>query len=130
MAEAPVVAGQAKPAVSQDVKTVSAKTKDKPTPVTVNYSIPGTLDGLTKAFGAEVTAAAAQDSITISVQAFMRRMINKGTSPADIQKAVSTWRPDVRSVVKQSAFEKAASSLDKLTPEERRALLAKLQALK
>ena len=49
---------------------------------------------------------------------------------AQIQAAVTAWQPDVRNVVRQSAFEKASSSLDKLTPEERKALLAKLQAIK
>jgi len=42
---------------------------------------------------------------------------------------VAAWKPDVRSIVKQSAFEKAASSLDKLSPEERKQLLAKLRAM-
>lgn len=127
MADAPVVQTAPK---STDVTSVSAKTKEKPTPITVTYAIPGTLAALTKAFGEDVVAAAAQDSITISLQAFMRRHIAKGTSQPEIQKAVSAWKPDARSVVKQSAFEKAASSLDKLSADERKALLAKLQALK
>lgn len=109
---------------------VSAKTKAKPTPVVVDYNIPDDLPGLQKAFGDAVVAAAAKGAIVISLQAFIRRHIEKGTVVAEIQKAVTAWKPDVRSVVKQSALEKVSSNLDKLSPEDRKALLAKLSAMK
>ena len=108
---------------------VNAKTKKQPTPVKVNYNLPEKLADLTKAYGEDVVAAAARGSIVISLQAFMRRHIEKGSTPAAIQTAVTAWRPDVRTIVAQSAFEKASSSLDKLTPDERKALLQRLQAL-
>ena len=111
---------------------VSAKTKDKPTPVTVDYSLLGekdTVAQLVEKFGEEVVGASARGAIVISLQAFMRRHIDKNADQATIQNAVAAWKPDVRSIVKQSAFEKAASSLDKLSPEERKQLLAKLRAM-
>ena len=108
---------------------ISAKTKEKPDPVTVEYNIPEKLPELVTNFGEEVVAKAAQGAIIISLQAFMRRHIEKNTALSEIQKEVSGWRPDVRSVTRQTAFEKATSSLDKLTPEERKALLMKLQAM-
>lgn len=109
---------------------VSAKTKEKPTPVVVEVNIPDKLADLQKAYGDEVVAAAAKGAIVISLQAFMRRHIEKGTTAADIQKAASAWRPDVRTVVKQSALEKASSTIKQLSPEERKKLLEQLQALK
>lgn len=108
---------------------VSAKTKEKPTPVTIEVAIPDGTDALVKAYGTEVVGTAAKGAIVISLQAFMRRMIEKGKTAAEIQEAAKTWKPDVRSVVKQSAFEKATASLDKLSPQERAELLKKLQAL-
>jgi hypothetical protein len=108
---------------------ISAKTKEKPDPITVEYDIPNTLTDLSKVFGEEVVAKAAQGAIVISLQAFMRRHIDKNTPLPDIQKEVTGWKPDVRSVTRQTAFEKATSSLDKLTPEERTALLGRLQAM-
>lgn len=99
-------------------------------PMEVEFAIGSSVDELTKQFGAEVVANAAKGAIIISLQAFIRRHIEKGTSQADVQKEVNAWKPDVRTVSKQSAFEKASSSLDKLTPEERKALLAKLMAAK
>lgn len=125
---------------------ISSKTKSHPTPIVVDYDMPVGLDAKTKKYGAELVDAMAEDSLVINIQALMRRMMGnpeaKGadgkvtkaakaaSTQADIQKAVSSWEPNVRNVVRQTAFEKATSSLDKLTPEERKQLLAKLQALK
>ena len=87
-------------------------------------------EGLGRALGGEVVAAASQDSIVISVQAYARQMLKKGKSETDVLAAVKAWLPNVRNVVKQTAFEKAASNLDKLSPAERAELLKKLQAIK
>lgn len=109
---------------------VAAKTKAKPTPVKVNYDLPEKLPELQKKFGDDVVAAAARGAIVISLQAFMRRHIEKGSAPAAIQTAVTAWRPDVRTIVAQSAFEKVSTNIDKLTPAERADLLKRLQAQK
>ena len=126
--------------VSAQVKKPVGEVKDKDgkvtkpgaiaAPVEVEYAIGNTLPELAKQFGDEVVANAAKGAIIIALQAFVRRHIEKGTAPAEIQKEVTAWKPDVRTVNKQSAFEKASGALDKLTPEERKALLAKLQATK
>lgn len=107
---------------------ISAKTKAKPTPVTVDYDVPDTLEAQVTKFGKEVVAAHAGGSIVISGQAFIRRHIAKGSTPAQIQEAMKTWKPDVRSAVKQTAFEKAARSLAGLSEAERAQLLKDLQA--
>lgn len=110
-------------------------------PVSAEVNIPATLAEKVKAFGEDVVNGAAEDALVISAQALMRRMMvpkfdkegkktADASNPAEIAKAVAEWRPDVKTVVRQTAFERAASSLDKLTPEERKALLAKLQAVK
>lgn len=107
-------------------------------PVSVEVNIPPTLDEKVKLFGADVVNGAADDALVISVQALMRRMMvpkvgkdGKVTAPASteaqIQAAVTAWKPDVRSVVRQTAFEKVQSSLGGLTPEQRKQLLADLQ---
>lgn len=107
---------------------VSAKTKEKPTPVKVQYEVPEELPALVTYFGEKVVAAAARGSIVISLQAFIRRHIDKGSDQATIEKEVAGWKPDVRTIVKQSAFERASSSIEKLSAEERKALLEKLRA--
>lgn len=109
---------------------VQAKTKEKPTPIAVEFDVPEKLPDLTKKFGDDVVTAAARAQIVISLQAFMRRLIEKGKTQAEVQAEASKWKPDVRTVVKQSAFEKATSQLDKLSADERKALLKKLQESK
>lgn len=104
---------------------VSAKTKAKPNPVTVEVNIPEGTDNLVKAYGTEVVGSAAQGAIIISLQAFMRRLIEKGKNAIEIQAEAAKWKPDVRTIVKQSALEKATAGLDKLSDEERKALFAK-----
>lgn len=106
---------------------ISAKTKEHPESVTVNYDMPETLEGLVEKFGAEAVASAAQDSFTISIQALMRRHIEK---PQDeLQGIVDEWKPGVRAAaVQKSAFEKATSALGKLSDEERAELLRRLQS--
>ena len=79
-----------------------------------------------KAFGEDVVASAAKGAIVISLQAFIRRHIDKGSDSATIQTAVAQWKPDSRTIIKQTAFERASGAIDKLTPEERKALIAKL----
>lgn len=105
---------------------VSAKTKEKPNPVTVEYNVPEKLADLVKAFGEDVVTAHAKGSIVIGLQAFMRRHIDKNKSATEIQVAVKDWKPGVRDAVKMTAFEKAASSIDKLSPQERQELLKRL----
>lgn len=112
------------------------KVKDQSVEVDVN--IPDTLAGLVEQFGEAVVASAAIDAIVISAQAQMRRLMvpamskdgkvtREAQSAEQIQAHMDTWRPDAKSVTRQSAFEKASGSISKLTPEERTALLKKLQ---
>ena len=129
--QAKVRASAAVPASKdKDGKEIAAQPA-KPERVTkANYDMPADLDGAIKSYGKDVVWAAAKGAIVISIQALMRRCIDAGKSQADIQKEVSAFKPDVRNVVKQSAFEKASKSLSQLTPEERKKLLADLQAMK
>ena len=114
------------------------KVKDQS--VSCDVNIPEDLQQLIDTFGETVVAAAAVDSIVISAQAQMRRYmtpaVNKAgqvtraaQSASEIQTHMATWKPDAKSVTRQSAFEKASSTLDKLSPDERKALLEKLKAL-
>lgn len=124
--------------------TISAETAKKLNierkPVTVEANIPESLGDKVKLFGEDVVNGAADDALVINVQALVRRMMvpkfdkagkktSDASSEAEIQKAVTAWKPDVRTVVRQTAFEKASSSLEKLTSDERKALLASLQKL-
>jgi hypothetical protein len=106
---------------------ISAKTKEHPEVVTAQYDLPESLEGLVEKFGAETVASNARGAIVISIQAFMRRHIDKPL--AELQEIVTAWRPDTRTpAVKKTAFERASSALGSLSAEERAELLKKLQA--
>lgn len=106
---------------------ISAKTKEHPELVTVQYELPETLPELVSKFGEEVVANAASAQLVINLQAFMRRHIDK--PQAELQELVTQWQPGTRSPsVKKSAFERASGAIANLSPEERQALLARLQA--
>lgn len=108
--------------------TINAKTKTHPESVSVEYELPETLDGLVEKFGAEVVASAAQDAFTISIQALMRRNIEK--TGEELQEIVDAWVPGVRQAgVRKTPFEKATAALKGMSDEERAELLRRLQAV-
>lgn len=106
---------------------ISAKTKEHPENVTVSYEVPDSLADLVAAFGEEVVATNAKGSIVISLQAFIRRHIDKPQE--EVQALVSAWKPDTRAgVTRKSAAEKVGDLVGKLSDEERAELLRKLTA--
>lgn len=115
---------------------ISAKLKDDPTVVAVNYDLPETLDKLVEKFGEAVVASNAIDSLVISVQALVRRhmrpILNKDGSvkqkaktPQEIQAIVSAWRPGIGSV-RRSPVEKIGDLVAQMTPEQKAELLKTL----
>lgn len=98
--------------------------------VAVQFQLPTSLDAMVKAYSDAVVYAHAKGSIIISLQAGLRRMIEGGKSKEECQKFANEYKPDVRTVVKQSAFEKASGAIKSLSADERAKLLAALQAQK
>lgn len=117
------------------LEKISARTKDRPTPVEVEYDFgDGSLKGLVARFGEDVVASRAKSALVIDLQALVRRHLDakefKG-SPEDvakIKKAAAEWKPTVSNGVRRSAAEKIEDSVAKMSPEEQKALLAKLTA--
>lgn len=125
--------------VSASTTKVEDGKKVKDQTVSCEVNIPEDLAGLVDTFGESVVAAAAVDAFVISAQANMRRLLTPGLNKEgkvireaktqeEIQAVMDNWKPDAKSVNRQSAFEKASTSISKLSAEERAALLAKLQA--
>ena len=94
--------------------------------VKVNFTLPADLAGLQRAYTDPVVYAHAKGSMIISLQALLRRMIEAGKSQAECQAATTGWKPDVRTAVKQTAFEKASGAIKSLNTEERAKLLKEL----
>lgn len=118
---------------------VTAKLKDGD-PVTVEYALAEDLEGLVAQFevegeegkGEEVVYNNARANIIVGLQSYIRGRLRpdengKVASQKEIQKAVDEWRPGSRQPAK-SKVEKAADLYEQMSEEERKALIAKLQA--
>lgn len=114
---------------------VSARTKEKPTPVKVNFdfgdkgSDSPSLKGLVDKFGEEVVASRAHSALVIDLQALMRRHIeSKEFSQEKLNKAVAEWKPSVITTVRRTAAERVEDTVSRMTDAERAELLKKLTA--
>ncbi len=85
-----------------------------------------TASALNTNFTEKVVVAHAKSSITVALQSFLRGLIKAGKTTAEINKAVSEWKPGMRTPGK-SKLEKAEDLLGTMSPEDRKALLKKLQ---
>ncbi|HEB13386.1 MAG TPA: hypothetical protein ENI13_00215 [candidate division CPR3 bacterium] len=113
----------------KQMSKVSAKI-GKDGPVTeVEYPLldATTTSELTSNFTEKIVVAHAKSSITVALQSFLRGLIKAKKTPAEIVAAVKEWKPGMRTPGK-SKLEKAEDLLGTMTPEERKALLKKLQA--
>ncbi len=107
---------------------VSAKIgKDGP-PVEVDYPLldAETTSPLNANFTEKVVVAHAKSSITVALQSFLRGLIKAGKNAKEAQAATNEWKPGMRTPGK-SKLEKAEDYLGKLSEDERKALLKKLQ---
>ncbi len=107
---------------------VSAKIgKDGPS-TEVDYPLldVSTTSELNKNFTEKIIVAHAKSSITVALQSFLRGLIKAKKTPAEVTKAVSEWKPGMRTPGK-SKLEKAEELLGGMSADERKALLRKLQ---
>ena len=98
--------------------------------ITLEYDFGATLDDLSSKFSSEVIYTAAVKSLVISLQAYIRRLMNgeKPSSDEEIQKAVADWNPSVRQTRTggKDAIETLAAKFAKLSKEKQEAFLAQL----
>lgn len=109
---------------------VSAKTSTHPA-VSIDYPLLDvqSLGEMAEVFGEEVVMNKAKSAIVIDLQSFIRRMLDAGSTEEEIQRAASEWKPNGKIAVRGKSVKKAANFLRKLSPEERRKLLAELQEM-
>lgn len=90
-----------------------------------------TLEELIEAFGKDVVASKAVDSIVIDVQALMRRQLRakeeKDRTPEAIQAKLDGYKPSASTNVRRSASDRAEELIGKMSAEEKEALIAKLR---
>lgn len=105
---------------------VSAKRKDGPG-VEVDYDFGDDLKTLVANFGEEIVFQHARGSLVVALQGWLRSLLDREKSPAEIQKEVKNWKPGQRRQGKTQK-EKALDMLSKLSPEDRAALVKQMKA--
>ncbi len=110
---------------------ISAKIGKEGPSVDVDYALldVDTTAQLNANFTEKIVVAHAKSSITVALQSLVRGLIKSGKKPVEIQKAVNEWKPGMRTPGK-SRLEKAESLLGKLSVDERKDLLKKLQSVR
>lgn len=111
---------------------INAKLKDEPgkeanPTFTATYEFGANLQELAQQLGDEVVYSNAIDSLVISAQSLMRRMIRKNKTPAEIQEAIAKWKPTVSTTVRKAPAEKVADLAARMSKEEKEALIKKLK---
>lgn len=97
---------------------------------TVNYNIGDNLEENVQIFGAEVVNSGFVGGLVIDVQSVVGSCLKKGLSQEECQRVVDSWKPGVGGgrgavIVTETAM---VNAFAKMSPEEQKAHLAKLQA--
>lgn len=109
---------------------VSAKTKDHPEPIEVDYDFAEGkgLKGLVEKFGEEVVYSRALSSLVIDLQALIRRhREKKDFDKSKLLEAVKAWKPTTVTTQRKPMVERLKDDVTKLSPEQRAELLKALQ---
>jgi len=107
---------------------ISAKSKNHPEKVVVEYDMPTDLAGLVGRFGESAVYDAAEANFTITFQNIIRANLE---DPVAAAAAVNNYVPGVRKPREhKSTLDKVSDSLSKLTPDEQKELLARIRALR
>jgi len=107
-------------------QNVTAKLKDSD-PITVEYDFGADLKDASALFGVDVVFSNFISSAKIALQDVVRAGIKAKKDAKTIQKDVDAFKLGVKRRSKTKA-EKLATEMGKLTPEERKVLLASLTA--
>jgi len=97
-------------------------------PVTIEYDFGDNLKEMCDKFGEDVVYNRAKASFTIDLQAAIRRHIQAGKKPKEIQAALANWKPGLKQPGK-SAAEKIRDMLKGKTESEKKALLKEIGLL-
>jgi len=104
---------------------VSAKKGKDGEAIAVDFNFGDDLKAMSGLFGDDVVFANARANMIVGLQSVIRAGIEAGNSKAQIQKAANEWKPGVKKRGKPKS-EKLRDEFEKLSAEEKAALLAKL----
>jgi len=121
------------------IEDVTAKTPDSGRELTVSFNYGANLQDMTSKFGEAIVYSQAQANIRINLQALLRRHMvdtfdKEGKKTADaksdveLRELVAGWKPGMAARARKSPKDKLAALLEKISPDERAALLKEAAA--
>ena len=107
------------------MQIVTAASQEKGARVfSCEYDFGKTVQDSIKKFGEELVKNKLDAQLKVDIQGYIRRMLKADKSDKDIAEGLKTWQPSLKKAGK-SAGEKMDDLWGKLSPEEKKAQLAK-----
>ena len=105
---------------------IEATEKTSGKKVAVTYNFGATLDEAIEKFGAEVVFSGFRRTSVITAQGVMRRLAKAGKSDAEIQAAITNWKPGVQAERISDPVARLKSMFSSMSAEERQKIMAEL----
>jgi len=97
--------------------------------VSFEYEFGSSLDQAVELFGEDIVWAYTLRALVIASQGHARGLIKSGKSADEIRTSLETWKPGAPRI-SRSPEERVRELMDKMSPEDRAAILSELQELK
>jgi len=110
---------------------VTAKLKDSDRAITIPFNFGANLDEAVELYGEDVVFQKYRQAAVVDLQAAIRRHLQpdaegKSKTDEEIITALSEWKPGLVTRTRKSPKEKALEALQKMSEEDRAALMAEL----
>jgi hypothetical protein len=114
--------------VKKRMERITANTQDGAS-VEFDVDLGDSLEDAVAKFSAEIVWSHAHRALTVAAQGTARGLIRQGKSTSEIQEKMNEWRPGMPRQTRSNE-EKIRDMLDKMTPEQRSAMIKELKAAK
>ena len=105
---------------------IEATEKTSGKKVAVTYNFGASLAEAIEKFGAEVVFSGFRRTSVITAQGVMRRLAKAGKSDAEIQAAITNWKPGVQAERISDPVARLKSMFSSMSAEERQKIMAEL----
>lgn len=108
------------------IVTSAGKDKDARS-LTVDFDLGENLKDAVKKFGEDAVYRGFQQAEVVNVQGHIRRLLKAGKTDKEIVESLNDYEVGAKKKRGKTAMEKTMDLWEKLTPEERKALLSKVK---
>lgn len=111
----------------QSIEVAAERRKEGGVGARVQWELGETMAELENQFGADVVLSHTKRSFILSLQSYLRTLIDAGKSPEEIQKLAEDWKPGVKKHQK-TALERVREEMARMSPADRQILQKELRA--